>query len=149
MSFENCTLVDDENDLNNQANDWAVMFEDISKNYINAGTIQIEEQQKRRLNEMMNCVDIALSQSKSSIKYYDERINKEDKDLNEKRKYKNDIKKINNKIRINQSSGERKDDKYDIKEDMLVDMGFYILGVGVLSFFLFKQLKQLKNISSN
>ena len=149
MSFENCTLVDDENDLNNQANDWAVMLEKISKNYINAGTIQIEEQQKRRLNEMMNCVDMALSQSKSSIKYYDERINKEDKDLNEKSEYKNDIKKINNKIRINQSSGERKDDKYDIKEDMLVDMGFYILGVGVLSFFLFKQLKQLKNISSN
>ena len=46
MSFENCTLVDDETDLNNQVNDWAVMFEDISKNYINAGTIQIEEQQK-------------------------------------------------------------------------------------------------------
>ena len=65
MSFENCTLVDDETDLNNQVNDWAVMFEDISKNYINAGTIQIEEQQKRRLNEMMNCVDMALSQSKA------------------------------------------------------------------------------------
>jgi len=125
------------------------MFEDISKNYINAGTIQIEEQQKRRLNEMMNCVDMALSQSKSSIKFYNEKINKEDKDLNDTREYENDIKEMNNKIRINQSSGERKDDKYDIKEDMLVDMGFYILGVGVLSFFLFKQLKQLKNISSN
>ena len=149
MSFENCTLVDDETDLNNQVNDWAVMFEDISKNYINAGTIQIEEQQKRRLNEMMNCVDMALSQSKSSIKFYNEKINKEDKDLNDTREYENDIKEMNNKIRINQSSGKRKDDKYDIKEDMLVDMGFYILGVGVLSFFLFKQLKQLKNISSN
>ena len=98
---------------------------------------------------MMNCVDMALSQSKSSIKFYNEKINKEDKDLNDTREYKNDIKEMNNKIRINQSSGERKDDKYDIKEDMLVDMGFYILGVGVLSFFLFKQLKQLKNISSN
>tara|TARA_B100000073_G_scaffold194947_1_gene161455 strand:- start:3782 stop:4231 length:450 start_codon:yes stop_codon:yes gene_type:complete len=149
MSFENCTLVDDENDLNNQVNDWAVMFEDISKNYINAGTIQIEEQQKRRLNDMMNCIDMALSQSKSSIKYYNERINKEDKDLNETNDYEKEIKNINNKIKINQSSGERKDDKYNIKEDMLVDMGFYILGVGVLSYFLFKQLKQLKNISSN
>ena len=149
MSFENCALVDNETDLNNQVNDWAVMFEDISKNYINAGTIEIEEQQKRRLNEMMNCVDMALSQSKSSIKFYNEKINKEDKDLNNTREYENDIKNMNNKIRINQSSGERKNDKYNIKEDMLVDMGFYILGVGVLSFFLFKQLKQLKNISSN
>lgn len=149
MSFENCALVDNETDLNNQVNDWAVMFEDISKNYINAGTIEIEEQQKRRLNEMMNCVDMALSQSKSSIKFYNEKINKEDKDLNDTREYENDIKNMNNKIRINQSSGERKNDKYNIKEDMLVDMGFYILGVGVLSFFLFKQLKQLKNISSN
>lgn len=149
MSFENCTLVDDETDLNNQVNDWTVMFEDISKNYINAGTIELEEQQKRRLNEMMNCVDMALSQSKSNIKFYNEKINKEDKDLNETNVYEKEIKEMNNKIRINQSSGERKDDKYDIKEDMLVDMGFYILGVGVLSFFLFKQLKELKNISSN
>ena len=97
----------------------------------------------------MNCVDMALSQSKSSIKYYNERINKEDKDLNETNDYEKEIKNMNNKIRINQSSNERKDDKYNIKEDMLMDMGFYILGVGFLSFFLFKQIKQLKNISSN
>jgi len=139
--INNCSYVDQDNNIQKQINQWNVVFNNIKNNFEKTYPSEDSDKERARWNNLANCIKTRIVMQNGEIESLSNQIMMGETIRNE---WKNSFNKANNnlknKISLNRHGKELINLKNKKRIENNTEIIYYILGLLSMSFFIYKNL---------
>ena len=139
--INNCSYVDQDNNIQKQINQWKVVFNNIKNNFEKTYPSEDSDKERARWNNLANCIKTRIVMQNGEIESLSNQIMMGETIRNE---WKNSFNKANNnlknKISLNRHGKELINLKNKKRIENNTEIIYYILGLLSMSFFIYKNL---------